>query len=101
MKRTFFIVDTSVPGVSVQAVDVGLSGQRAANLTLEGATFGEDAVLGSVGQAEEILEWIVQRANVGHCALQVGVTEEAMKRTAAYISERKQFGIPLGVNESV
>lgn len=93
---TFFVVDTSVPGVSVQPVEIGLSGERAAHLRLEGATLGDDAVLGAVGQGEEILEWLVQRANVGHCALQVGVTEEAMKRTAAYISERKQFGIPLG-----
>ncbi len=93
---TFFVVDTSDPGVSVRPVEIGLSGERAAHLTLEGLTLGDDAVLGAVGQGEEILEWLVQRANVGHCALQVGVTEEAMKRTAAYISERKQFGIPLG-----
>lgn len=93
---TFFVVDTSDPGVSVRPVEIGLSGERAAHLTLEGLTLRDDAVLGAVGQGEEILEWLVQRANVGHCALQVGVTEEAMKRTAAYISERKQFGIPLG-----
>ena len=30
------------------------------------------------------------------CAMQCGVTEEAMQRTAAYISEREQFGVPLG-----
>lgn len=93
---TFFVVDTSAPGVSVRPVEIGLSGERAAHLTLEGLTLGDDAVLGAVGQGEEILEWLVQRANIGHCALQVGVTEEAMKRTAAYITERKQFGIPLG-----
>jgi len=98
---TFFIVDTSTPGVQVQAVEVGLSGDCAAHVTLEGVTLGDEAVLGQVGQGQEILEWLLQRANVGHCALQVGVTEEAMKRTAAYITERKQFGIPLGTFQAL
>jgi len=93
---SFFIVDASLPGVTLRGVELGLNGERAAHLTLEGVVLGADALLGEVGQGDEILEWLVQRANVGHCALQVGVTEEAMKRTAAYVSERKQFGIPLG-----
>jgi len=92
----FFIVDTSLPGVSLRGVELGLSGERAAHLSLEGVALGPEAMLGDVGQGSAILEWLVQRANIGHCAMQVGVTEEAMKRTAAYVSERKQFGIPLG-----
>ena len=93
---TFFIVDTRVPGVSLQGVEIGLSGERAANLILEGVTLGDDTILGEAGQGAEILQWLLERANLGHCAMQVGVTEEAMKRTAEYVSERKQFGIPLG-----
>jgi alkylation response protein AidB-like acyl-CoA dehydrogenase len=42
------------------------------------------------------MAWIEERANVCHCALQLGVTESAMQRTAAYLGERKQFGVPLG-----
>jgi alkylation response protein AidB-like acyl-CoA dehydrogenase len=59
------------------------------------------AVLGAVGQGAAILEWLEQRANIGHCALQVGVTEEAMKRTAAFLSERKQFGVALGTFQAL
>ncbi len=91
-----FVVDTSIPGVALRGVDIGLSGERAAHLVLEHMTVADDALLGDVGQGDEILDWLLQRANIGHCALQVGVTEEAMKRTAAYITERQQFGIPLG-----
>jgi len=94
--ESVFIVDTRAAGVTLTPVEIGLSGERAANLELSGVEVAEDAVLGSVGQGDEILDWLLARANVGHCALQVGVTEEAMKRTAAYVSERKQFGIPLG-----
>jgi alkylation response protein AidB-like acyl-CoA dehydrogenase len=93
---TVFIVDTAADGVSVQPLEIGISGQRAAHLKLDNVMVSPDAVLGRLGQGAEILEWLEQRANVGHCALQVGVTEEAMKRTAAYLGERKQFGVPLG-----
>lgn len=100
-QHTVFIVDTHAPGVGVQNVDIGLSGERAAHLVLENVVVGNDAVLGSVGQGADILEWLEQHANVGHCALQVGVTEEAMKRTAAFLGERKQFGVPLGTFQAL
>ena len=91
-----FIVDTRSEGVTVQPVKIGISGERAANLALQNVLVAGDAVLGGVGEGDAVVEWLEQRANVGHCALQVGVTEEAMKRTAAYLGERKQFGVPLG-----
>ncbi len=100
-ETTIFIVDTASPGVTVKGVDIGLSGERAANLVLANVKLSADATLGAPGQGEEILEWLLQRANVGHCALQVGVTEEAMRRTAEYVSERKQFGIPLGTFQAL
>jgi alkylation response protein AidB-like acyl-CoA dehydrogenase len=100
-EQTVFILDTKIPGVTVTAVEIGLSGERAAHLTLEGVTLGDEAVLGSPGQGADIVEWLEQRANIGHCALQVGVTEAAMKRTAAYLSERKQFGVALGTFQAL
>lgn len=95
-KETLFLLDTSSAGVSLEGIDIGLLGQRAAHLKLDKVVLADDAVLGAPGQGAEIIEWLEQRANIGHCALQVGITEEAMKRTAAYLSERQQFGVPLG-----
>ena len=100
-QQTVFVVDTGASGVTVTPVEIGLSGQRAAHLTLDGVSVSQDAVLGRPGQGAEILEWLEQRANVAHCALQVGVTEEAMKRTAAFLGERKQFGVPLGTFQAL
>jgi alkylation response protein AidB-like acyl-CoA dehydrogenase len=39
--------------------------------------------------------WMLERARVGLCAIQLGVTEEAIRRAAAYLNERHQFGRPL------
>lgn len=91
-----FVVPAVAEGVELTPVTIGISGERAANLRLSDVTLEAGALLGREAQGEEILEWLEQRANVGHCAMQVGVTEEAMKRTAEFVSERKQFGIPLG-----
>jgi alkylation response protein AidB-like acyl-CoA dehydrogenase len=90
------VVDTAAEGARLEPAPVGISGERAAHLTLENVLVDGDCVLGGAGQGGEILEWLEQRANIGHCALQVGVTEAAMRRTAEYVSERKQFGVPLG-----
>lgn len=95
-ESSVFVVPVASAGVTVTPVTIGMSGERAANLGLDKVFLDESALLGDTGQGGEILEWLEQRANIGHCALQVGVTEEAMKRTAAYVSERKQFGVPLG-----
>ena len=95
-ETSIFVVPTASDGVSLTPVEVGISGQRSAHMSLVGVKLPATALLGAVGQGDEILDWLEQRANVAHCALQVGVTEEAMKRTAAYVSERKQFGVPLG-----
>ena len=100
-RQTVFIVDTAAPGVSVTPVSFGLSGERAAHLTLDNVRAGADTVLGEPGGGARIVAWLLERANVGHCALQVGVTEEAMARTAAYVSEREQFGVPLGTFQAL
>lgn len=94
--ESILLVDTSVGGVSLTPVATGLLGERAAHLKLDAVRIPGTAVLDEVGQGGAIIEQLEQYANVGHCALQVGVSEEAMKRTAAYLCEREQFGVPLG-----
>ena len=49
----------------------------------------------------EVLDWLVPRALLGVCALQVGVAEEALRLTAEYTSQREQFGRPLSTNQGV
>lgn len=100
-QQSIFIVDTRAAGVKLQPVEIGLSGNRAAHITLDNVTLDGACVLGAAGQGDAILEWLEERANIGHCALQVGVTEESMKRTAAYLSEREQFGVPLGTFQAL
>lgn len=40
----------------------------------------------------DVLAYIVEHASVAGCATMIGITSEALRRTAEYTSERKQFG---------
>ena len=95
-ETSVFVVPVAQTGVDLTAVEIGISGQRAAHLTLDDVHVTSEALLGAQGQGNTIVDWLEERANIAHCAQQVGVTEEAMKRTAQYVSERNQFGVPLG-----
>jgi len=44
---------------------------------------------------------LLDRAVVLRCALGVGIAEKALEITASYVSERKQFGVPLGSFQAV
>lgn len=51
--------------------------------------------LGDVTSGEHALAWMLDRALLGLCALQIGVCEEAVRMAAEYTSNRVQFGKPL------
>jgi len=68
------------------------------HVDMDGARVGPGDVLGgpapTAGSAE-VVPWMLERARTGLCALQLGVAEEAVRRTAAYLNQRHQFGRPL------
>lgn len=49
----------------------------------------------------DIVAWIRRRARVGLAGLALGICAEDVRRTAAYTSEREQFGRPLSTNQAV
>ena len=94
----FVIVHVDAIGVGVTSVDV-TSRESSATVRFEGVEVPPDGLL--PGEGSEILEWTRRRARVALSALQSGVCEEAVRRTAAYTSERIQFGRPLSTNQAV
>jgi len=88
-----FVVDPHGPGVTLQRQEA-TDREVQFLMTLEGAPAerlgGPDA-----------LAWLVRRATVGLCAMQVGVTDRALRMTAEYTSQREQFGRPLSAFQAV
>jgi alkylation response protein AidB-like acyl-CoA dehydrogenase len=85
-----FLVDRNGPGVRSDSVPVTDRGP-AGDLTLDGAT---GLAVGAPGDG--LPASVLAHARVALAALQLGVAECVITRTAAYLSARIQFGRPLG-----
>lgn len=70
-------------------------------LELDGVHLPGDALLDNGGGANDTLRWHVGRMRVALCASQLGIAGAALHRTAAYTSERIQFGRPIGSMQAV
>lgn len=90
-----FLVAPDSPGLEIQEQRV-INWQRQGLLEFSGVEIAADALLGDENSGAAIVEWILARARLGTAAMMLGVGEEALKRTAAYLTERKQFGRQIG-----
>jgi acyl-CoA dehydrogenase len=94
------IVDPAAPGVSVTR-QATTNRESEALVELAGVFVGADDVLAGPDRGADLLEWLVQRATVGLCALQLGVTEKALRMTAEYTKTRIQFDRPIAHFQAV
>jgi alkylation response protein AidB-like acyl-CoA dehydrogenase len=95
-----FLVDPHGAGVVLDR-QVTTAAEPQFQMTLAGARAGDGDVLGEIDAGGRVLGWLVERALVGLCALQTGVTARALKMTAEYTSSREQFGKPLATFQAV
>ena len=96
-----FLVPGGTPGVHVQPQH-STSGEPQGLVQLREVPLGAAQLLGaSPESAAQALPWVLERAHVALAALQLGVVTEALRRAAAYVGERRQFGRPLGSFQAV
>ena len=88
------VVDPRGPGVTLERA-TSTDRQVHPHLHFDGAPVTDGDVLGDRVDGELVVRSTLDRARVGLCAIQLGVTEEAVRRAAAYLSQRHQFGRPL------
>jgi len=92
--------DAPVPyGNQAQALLVGRELVDPGEVTPVVTTDGQPAALTKHDAPMD--PWVRERALVALCALQVGVCDAALEQTAAYVSERVQFGRPIGTFQAV
>ena len=97
---SMFLVDTDAAGVNIIPQCTSL-GEVQASLILKNVAVNKQQVLGERGQGKAISRWIEQHANAALSGMQVGTADEALRRTAAFTGERKQFGMPIGSFQAV
>jgi alkylation response protein AidB-like acyl-CoA dehydrogenase len=93
-----FLVDAGVGGVDVRPAST-TNGEPYGDVFLDGAVVSADDRL--PGDGAEMIESLHTRALAGLCAIQLGVTERALRIAAAYTTEREQFGRPIGSFQAV
>ncbi|HVB41649.1 MAG TPA: acyl-CoA dehydrogenase family protein [Streptosporangiaceae bacterium] len=99
-----FCVEPADPGVSIAPQRL-IDGAGAAELEFDSVGLDDDRLLGRPGSGSgsgaEVVDWLLARATVGLCALQLGVAERALELTAEYARNRQQFGRPIGAFQAV
>src|SRR5262249_36979357 len=95
-----FLVEPGASGVTLER-QVATNKEPQARLTLAGARVAADGVLGDPARGRDIVEWLLDRALLGVCAVELGVAERALRITAQYTTERRQFYRPIGSFQAV
>jgi alkylation response protein AidB-like acyl-CoA dehydrogenase len=93
-----FLVDPTASGVT-REVQQTTSYAPEAQLTLDGVRLGDDARVGPTDGSA--LADALQLAIAAACAIQVGVTQTAVRLTADYVKTREQFGRPIALFQAV
>jgi len=89
-----FLVRKTGEGVGIEPLDTTLGDPQAAILL--GLAPAE-----LVAEGYESLQWAYERAVATQCAVAAGVFSEALRLTAEYTKERKQFDVPIASFQAV
>ncbi len=95
-----FLVDPRAAGVKLER-QIATTGDVQYRVSLEGAHVSNEDVVGDPSCGAAVLEWLVPRATVALCAMELGIVGRALKMTATYTSSRQQFERPIATFQAV
>jgi alkylation response protein AidB-like acyl-CoA dehydrogenase len=95
-----FLVDPRAPGVKL-ARQVTTTGDPLGELVLGDARVRDEDVVGHPERGSDVLGWLVPRATVALCAMELGVVDRALRMTAEYTTNRRQFDRPIATFQAV
>jgi len=93
-----FLVATDARGVDIRPVST-TNGEPHADIYLDGASVS--AATGRLDGPDDLVAALHTRALIGLCAIQIGVSDRALRMAAEYTSGREQFGRPIGSFQAV
>lgn len=94
------LVDPKAAGVTLNAMKV-TTYEPQYEVILDKVGVEASDVLVGPEQGAEVMQWLSERTMAAVCAHQVGATDVAMRMTASYTAERKQFGVPIATFQAV
>jgi alkylation response protein AidB-like acyl-CoA dehydrogenase len=93
-----FIVTPDLPGFHVGKKEdkMGLRGSPTVQLTFDGMRVPAANLLGNEGQGFVYAMRSLDNGRLGIAAQAIGIARAALDHALGYVSERKQFGVPIG-----
>ena len=89
-----FIVEPAAPGVTMRGYPT-LDRRRCADIEFIDVHAGAGALVGAESMAFPAVELALDHARVALCSEAVGIMDELVTTTIAYLKQRQQFGKPL------
>lgn len=90
---SIFLVDGNAQGLQKTPLN-RLDSRNAAHLDLNNVPARD--VIGTIGDAADLLDRVLDRATIALCAEALGAMQHAFNISIAYIKERVQFDVPIG-----
>ncbi|MCC8395846.1 acyl-CoA dehydrogenase family protein [Paraburkholderia sp. MMS20-SJTR3] len=91
---SLFVVDAQAAGLHLRTFET-IDAREAAHVSFDQVAVGRQDLLGKVGEAYELIEAALDRANAALVAESVGALEALLDHTAEHLRTRTQFGAPL------
>lgn len=93
-------IDPTLPNVKL-IPQLVTTGEPQFSVMFDGATVTDKDIIARGAQARRAVESMVQITLVANSVMILGVTDTMLKMTAAYTSEREQFGRPIATFQAV
>lgn len=95
-----FLLDPKLKEVQLSPQRV-TSGEPQFSMRMQKATIQEEDVLCVGASGTVALRILVQNILCAYCVMALGISEQMMRMTASYVSEREQFGVKIGSFQAV
>lgn len=95
-----FLVSPDAPGIDLKP-QATTTGELEYRMTFTSVSVHSNDRIGPREDGREMLRWLLNHATTALCATEIGIADRALRMTAAYTSERKQFGKPIATFQAV
>ena len=94
------LLDPKAEGVSLSAQQVTTYEPQYV-VSLNNVRIGAGDILATGMDGQALMQWLAERTTVALCAHQLGASDKAMRMSASYTAERKQFGVLISTFQAV
>ncbi len=94
------LLDPKAAGVSLTPMQVTTYEPQFA-LSLDNVSIAAEDILAGPESGRALMQWLSERTSAALCAHQLGASDKAMRMTASYTAERKQFGVLISTFQAV